>query len=472
LWQEHAQREHAGKTRGALLLLLDALFSSRFFLTYLPIVFVTICMFCGASWQIFWSNTDPARYQCYALTFWLGSNATQLLSANQCAFLHVTAPQAAFHMLPLEYPPLTLLPFSLPLLAPLPYYQMAFAILMALTSMLIYWVLLKYGPHNAALVFALYLLLGAVAFAPGRFDLLPAAFTLLCLIAAERGHWTSAYVALAFGTLLKLYPVILLPVLFLAEQQLQGRLKMPAPAFTLRRLPGQLWYTLREMRHGSWRNCGIFLAIVLGITGCFALLNFQGAVTSQISYFAQRPIQVEASGSTLLWLAKDVGVPLQIAYTYGSLNIISRLDGAVSQVSTILLVMGYITIVFMQWRGKMDLTQAAIAVIFVFIATGKVFSPQYLIWLMPLLAYAGAFDMFWLLAWGAISLLTTLIYGYFYTRPIDPLLIPLSRGFAEAVTLRNGLFIFVTLAYLGNWFKIRQRKPLPPLSTGKETRPL
>jgi hypothetical protein len=91
---------------------------------------------------------------------------------------------------------------------------------------------------------------------------------------------------------------------------------------------------------------------------------------------------------------------------------------------------------------------------------------------MPLLAYAGAFDMFWLLAWGAISLLTTLIYGYFYTRPIDPLLIPLSRGFAEAVTLRNGLFIFVTLAYLGNWFKIRQRKPLPPLSTGKETRPL
>jgi len=429
-------------------------------------------MFCGASWQVFWSNTDPARYQCYALTFWLGSNATALLPPNQCSFLHATVPQAAFHMLPLEYPPLTLLPFSLPLLAPLPYYQMTFAILMALTSMLIYWALLKYGPHNAALVFALYLLIGAVAFAPGRFDLLPAAFTLLCLIAAEREHWTSAYVALAFGTLFKLYPIILLPVLFLAEQQLQRRMKMPAPSVSLLRLPGQLWYTLWEMKRWRWQNCAIFFTIVLGITGFFALLNFQGAVTSQVSYFAQRPIQVEASGSTLLWLAQGVGVPLQVVYTYGSLNIMSKLDGMISQISMILLAIGYITVLLMQWRGKLDLTQASIAVTLVFIATGKVFSPQYLIWLMPLLAYAGAFDTFWILTWGAISLLTTLIYGYFYTRPIDPLLIPYIHGFVKAVTLRNVLFIFVTLAYLFNWFKIRQRKLLLPPSTGKETRPI
>jgi hypothetical protein len=429
-------------------------------------------MFCGASWQVFWSNTDPARYQCYALTFWLGSDTTALLPPNQCSFLHTAVPQAAFHMLPLEYPPLTLLPFSLPLLAPLPYYQMAFAILMALTSMLIYWTLLKCGPHNAALVFALYLLIGAVAFAPGRFDLLPAAFTLLCLIAAERGHWASAYVALAFGTLFKLYPIILLPVLFLAEQQLQGHMKMPTPPFSLLRLPGQLWYTLQEMKRWRWRNCGVFFTIVLGITGFFALLNFQGAVTSQVSYFAQRPIQVEASGSTLLWLAQGAGIPLQIVYTYGSLNIMSKLDGMISQISMVLLAIGYIAVLWMQWRGKLDLIQASIAVTLVFIATGKVFSPQYLIWLMPLLAYAGAFDTFWLLTWSAISLLTTLIYGYFYTRPINPLLIPYTHGFVEAVTLRNVLFIFVTLAYLFNWFKIRQRKPLLPPSTGKETRPL
>jgi hypothetical protein len=429
-------------------------------------------MFCGASWQIFWSNTDPARYQCYALTFWLGSNATALLPSNQCSFLHIAVFQTAFHMLPLEYPPLTLLPFSLALLAPLPYYQMAFAILMALTSMLIYWTLLKCGPRNATLVFALYLLIGAVAFAPVRFDLLPAAFTLLCLIAAERGRWTSAYVALAFGTLFKLYPIILLPVLFLAEQQLQGRVKLPAPPLSLLRLPEQLWYTLREIKRWRWRNCGIFFIIVLGITGFFALLNFQGAVISQISYFAQRPIQVEASGSTLLWLAQDVGVPLQIVYTYGSLNIVSTLDGVVSLISTFLLVLGYTIVLLMQWRGKLDLTQASIAVTLVFIAAGKVFSPQYLIWLIPLLVYAGAFDTFWLLTWGTISLLTTLIYGYFYTRPIDPLLIPYTYGFVGVVTLRNVLFIFITLAYLFNWFKVRQRKPLPPPSTGKETRPL
>src|SRR5438128_3596132 len=102
-----------------LLAIWDALLERSGIIAYLPIIVVTILMFCGASWQIFWPSTDAARYQCYALVFSLGGGATQLLPVSQCAFLHAsTIIYPPFHMLPLDYPPLTLEIFSLSLLHP------------------------------------------------------------------------------------------------------------------------------------------------------------------------------------------------------------------------------------------------------------------------------------------------------------------------------------------------------------------
>src|SRR5260370_28651747 len=103
---------------------------------------------------------------------------------------------------------------------------------MALPTVLIYWLLLRYGPRGSALVFALFMLIGAWATAEGRFDLVPAALTLLCVLAAERKHWTAAYIALAFGTLLKIYPILLLPALFIAEHRAAVSLYMPVEKVT------------------------------------------------------------------------------------------------------------------------------------------------------------------------------------------------------------------------------------------------
>ena len=134
--------------------------------------------------------------------------------------------------------------------------------------------------------------------------------------------------------------------------------------------------------------------------------------------------------------------------------------------------LAFVYTIWQQWRGKLDVVQSCIALLLVFIAFGKVFSPQYLIWLMPLLAYTSALDGFWLLSWGSISLLTSIIYPYLYTRTTNVLLVQYVPGFIQAVAVRDALFVLVTLAYLFNWFQIRRRKPLPPQLTGKETRPL
>ncbi|MDQ2715750.1 MAG: hypothetical protein M3Z08_12650 [Chloroflexota bacterium] len=425
----------------------------------LSIVLVVVLLFCETAWLVFVAPTDVTRYQCYALTFWLGSHATALLPQAQCAFLHITSPQPAFHMLPIEYPPLTILLFSLALAAPLPYYQLAFALLMVLTAMLVYWLMLRSGPRGSALLFALYLVLGACATVQVRFDIFPAALTLLCAIAVKRKRWTTAYVALACGVLLKLYPILLLPALFIAEQQTQGSLSLPAEPLSLTAVPGQVWHTLRGALHWQWKHALTFLCILLVVTGGFALLNFQGAILSPLSYFVQRPAQIESIDSSVLWLAKPFGASWQVVYSYGSLNVLSNASGAVSLVGTCGLVLGSLLVLWLQWRRRIDFVQTCIALLLVLIATGKVFSPQYLIWLIPLLAYASINTTFWLWSWGTISLLTTFIYIFFYSHLSNPESAPqvvqALPGFFETVCVRNILLVFTALAYLCNWFQAR-----------------
>src|SRR5215472_3870895 len=247
-------------------------------IAFTPIIVVGILMLGGAIW-IFPPTTDAAHYQCYALIFWLGSRAIELLPPTQCTFLPAsTSIQPPFHMLPLEYPPLTLLLFSLALFAPISFYQLAFSLCMALTAVAVYTLLLWYGPRGAALTFLFYALLGEWATIEGGFDIVPATLTLLCIITAERKHWTSAYVALAIGTLLKIYPLLLFPALFIAEQRDIQRFHTPSQSLTLKTTPIELWQTLRGIPDWRWKNSMIFLAILLGATGLFASLDFYGAL--------------------------------------------------------------------------------------------------------------------------------------------------------------------------------------------------
>lgn len=471
-----------GQSMLPLQALLNTFINRESQVIYIPIIIVTFFMFCGASWQIFWPATDVARYQCYAINFWFGTDALRHLPIEQCALV-ITTPHTAFHSLPTEYPPLTLLAFSIPLLLPLQYYQFAFALLMSLTSVFIYWILQRYGPRGSSLLYAFYLFLGALGFAQLRFDLLPALCMLLCVIAAERKHWTAAYVALAFGVLFKIYPILLLPALFLAEQHNRGLFAIIEDLPETRREKRwqgissallQLWQQIRQPLHWNWRNCLFFLGIVIGITGAFALLDLNGAIISQLSYFAQRPIQIESMSSTLIWLAHFFGVPwLGVYYDFGSVNVASDISTLVSPIGTFFLVIGFFYLLWQQLRGKIDITQAAIALLLLFITTGKVFSPQYLIWLIPLLAYAGAFDLFWLSLWGTISLLTTILYIFFNSQlaaPTNPDLIFIPNGFLEIVAVRNILLVLLTLSYLFNWFQARQRKLLPEIHIRRQAR--
>jgi hypothetical protein len=322
-----------------------------------------------------------------------------------------------------------------------------------------------------------------------RFDLVPAACTLICLLAAERGHWRTAYFALSLGVLCKLYPIVLLPALFLAEQRawlarnnaqaLAPQRPQQTPGSGTELFAGaghQPWFqrAWENAARWTWTNCLLCLGLMILVMGAFALLNFNEAILSQLTYFLQRPPQIESLAGSIIWSGGHWGAPYKIYFAFGSLNITSSLAGWISPAITLLTIAGLLVVFWLQWRRRIDLAQTLTGLVCVLIVTGKVFSPQYLIWLIPFLAVLAArrqTNRLWMIAWAVISVLTTGIYIFYYSRLPDSQtaykVIETLPGFFELVALRNALLVLTTLAFLCNWGKVRsaRRQPFDPDQT-------
>jgi hypothetical protein len=393
----------------------------------------------GVSWQLLGPIepfTDAARYQCYAVAFWRGAVALRALTAmHHCQFLASVATVAPFHTLPLEYPLLALVPFTLGLTAPVPFYQLAFALWMGILVVAVYFLLRQFGPRGSGFLFLVYLVVGGWGTAMGRFDLVPAALALGSLIAATRARWRWSYVLLALATMLKFYPVILLPALFIAEQ---------CDLYLN-------WYDMRRLF-----GIVLFISICAGLTLLSLALSVPGTLIP-FSYFGMRPIQVESLPATILWFAHLAGIPSTYIFTFGSLNVLSPWSHIVSLLFTAALIAGLIGVLLAQLRGWLRLDEAYLVLLLVIIVTGKVFSPQYLIWLAPVVAYVAPKNWRWFLLWITVSLLTTVIYPYIYD--VAPILkVPYVPAFFPVVATRDLLLLFVTVAYGGNLIGLRRTR--------------
>lgn len=410
----------------------------------------------GASWQIFKIHTDVARYECYAVDFWWGMSALHRFPMEQCSFIvHPTVAfistidivhfmlrhhfplflvnfvaaqniSQPFHALPHEYPLPAIIPFSLALFATPHWYQVVFAGWMALIAATIYVALLRYCSRSAAIAFAFFLVAGAWGTAEGRFDLIPSALTLFAVLCAVHTRWIWAFALLALATVFKFYPLpLLLP--FLLAQQMTSREK---------------WT--------SWRRLvplSSFVAVCAVVMIASLLLSVEGTI-GPFSYFENRPFQVETAATSLLWLLSFLGYPLHPVYTYGSLNILSSLSSIVSTSMSVLLVLGLAYTYWLQWRGKIDVATSTLLTLLIVMLTGKVFSPQYMIWVAPLVAYVGQGNRKWIISWGIVSVLTTVIYPYLYIS-ISPLIaVPTLPTFYPTTAVRNLLLLVFVLCLL------------------------
>ncbi|GHO61920.1 hypothetical protein KSC_008120 [Ktedonobacter sp. SOSP1-52] len=413
--------------------------SSRtgFLTDILLLLLAGMLLYYGSSWQFSSKYVDAAIYQCYAVAFWHGQDGLNQLPSEQCAFLndkgmlqseiqrlhkyHAPAPIISLaerqlsgvrsHTTPREYPILTLLPFSLPLIVPFQFYQQAFACLVLLIVVLLYFLVKHFISTRSAILFLIYAVIAGWSTLTSRFDIFPAACTMFALLLAERKRWTWAYVCIALGTFLKFYPVLLLLPLLLAQQQAsQG-----------------LWYARQR-----------WLPILVGFVGCTILITLASLLISipgtmgALSYFQARPLEIETLSGAFIWLGSFVGFPYHYRYAFVSMNVTSALDSIVSLAGTLLLVAGILTLCWLQWRKKIALSMAFLVMIALVLVTGKIFSPQYIIWLLPLLATARQETRPAIVLWTSVMLLTYFIYPVVYNAGSPPpetiFLLSLVRG--------------------------------------------
>ena len=405
-------------------------------LTLVVAVLVGTRLLSSLVWNL--PDGDVKEYRDYALSFW------------------TTAPY--FHQLPVEYPPLAIVPFTFSILPGWWDYHVVFAVWMGLLVLLGYLGFLIYANRRRAIIYIVYLAVGAAAVVLSRFDIVPALMTLVALWLTERRRFGYAYVLIAAGILIKLYPGFLLPVVAIEQWRVATARAIAEGRDTLE--GATTWWrgSPRQIAHQLWARPatkrvvqGVSLCLGLTLLGfvCAMILNPAGAL-SGFSYANLRPLQVESTPASILWFGSLFGIPASPNYSFVSLNYVGALDGVLKPLSALALLAGCLWVYWRQMRGRLTVGQAFVACLCAVLVTNKIFSPQYLIWVLPVVAYVEGFDPLWL----AICALTTLDFPIIYQMRHPIWTVTYSWQFMPVLAIRNGLLLWVTIRAV-----VRARRP-------------
>jgi hypothetical protein len=161
-----------------------------------------------------------------------------------------------------------------------------------------------------------------------------------------------------------------------------------------------VWFALRRDWVGLFRS-GASAALCLGLTGLLYLMAAGPHWSDVFAYHADRPLQVETSYSGVLMLLKPLFPDIMtVKFSYGSHNVVSVVEPAFRRVAGLLeaaAILATYAIAYSRIKAAPDDRQKTIAAISAagaclaaFVIFGKVFSAQYLTWLLPLGAVASA----------------------------------------------------------------------------------
>jgi glycosyl transferase family 87 len=276
----------------------------------------------------------------------------------------------------LEYPPGALPMFILPAFPSEEHYRSWFEALMwicaAAAIACLAYVLTAVGADlrrlYAAVVFAGLAPLALGSLVLSRFDLWPAALTAAALAALVAGRERLGFGALGLAVAAKLFPFVLLPLAVIYTAQRRGA---------------------RDATIGL----AVFVAVLAAVFLPFAILAPDGL---WVSFDRQlgRPLQIESLGSSILLALQQFGVySATVVSSFGSQNLDGALPDALATLQTVVTALAVVAVwlVFAAGRGNREclLTGSAAAVTAV-VAFGKVLSPQFLVWLIPLVPLVAA----------------------------------------------------------------------------------
>jgi hypothetical protein len=194
-----------------------------------------------------------------------------------------------------------------------------------------------------------------------RFDLWPAALVVAALAALVSGRLRIGHAFLGLGVTAKLYPAILIPL-------------------------GLAYVWKRAGRREALTCLAVAAGVIAAVFLPFVVVAPGGVWDSLTGQF-ERPLQVESLGSALLLAAHHLfGVGVTADTSHGSQNLAGTAADAVAIGTTVaqIAALSWIWITFARGPASGDLlVRASAAALCAFIAFGKVLSPQFLIWLIP-----------------------------------------------------------------------------------------
>lgn len=312
--------------------------------------------------------------------------------------------QVPYRDFAIEYPPGALPVFLVPALADSDF-RTVFEWLMALCGggMIVAVALagrrLGYGFGTLAFVALSPLAIGSVILT--RFDLWPAMLVSFALAALVHGRLRLGHGLLGASIAAKLYPAVLLPLTVAYVWRHRGR---------------------REGIVCAVLAVGVPLAAYLP----FAVVAPEGVVRS-IGRQLSRPLQIESLGSAVLLAAHDLfGAGVEVESSHGSQNLAGTSADVVAVALSVaqVAVLAWIWLRFARSRempSAATLAVYAAAAITAFVALGKVLSPQFLIWLVPVVVLARRWSANAMLA--AALVLTQFWFPFRYwdlVRELDP----------------------------------------------------
>ncbi len=313
---------------------------------------------------------------------------------------------APYRDFPLEYPPFALVPMLAPLVV-WPFgppsqgtYAWLFAVQMAVLLVALALVLgrvvrLRATWPGAAPVDLraeqrlvgirlLILAAGASLALTWRFDLFPVLLATVGLWAAleHRPAWAGA--AIGAGILAKLFPLVVAPALAVA------------------------WFVPRD-----WSRLGLS-ALLAGVVLIGGMLPFVAVAGHDafgfIGYQAERGLQIESVGGglVLLW-GLIVGEPVRLFSPFSAWEVSGPLTDVLLPLTSVALLGGFAALALLGWpRAQAEaarhgavapetIVTLATAALLVLVLTNKVFSIQYVVWLVPFAALLPG-QKFWLAA--------------------------------------------------------------------------
>lgn len=318
----------------------------------------------------------------------------------------------------LEYPPLALVAMIVPALIAAPAgggftaYAGAFALVAGALAAVAGWLLLRTAarPIEALATWVLLVAIAATS-AAWRYDLWPSVLVLAALVATERRRSGLAGIALGAGAAMKLFPIAVVPVLALRATASGDR-----PG--LRRLLGGTAAALTAVAVGSW--------VVAG-----------GDALQPLAYQLDRGLQLESVGAGLLLLGHAAGaLPADVIHRFGSLQVEAPGADVLATASGLVqaaLVTAACGLAFVAFRrdtrtvGSVPLdrtAEATVAVIAALLVGSKVFSIQYVLWMLPLVPLLRPSQR---VLGTLVAVCSTLVYpvGYAGLWQLDPAMIVL-----------------------------------------------